>query len=119
MGARVQIRIGEKEALDTTLQFFEERFGRLSRLEFYQERRLKGLGLLDEDGRSVSLTSCTLSLASQAEPFLPKLTSLARTAQECSLRQGVQGSCPWVSRLHENLGFAAIQRLELKKPGCD
>lgn len=48
----LRIRIGELEALDSTLQFFEERFGRLQKIEYYQERRLKGLGLLDEDGSS-------------------------------------------------------------------
>lgn len=46
-----QICIGEQEALAATLQFFEERFGKLEGLEYYQERRLKGLGLLDEEGR--------------------------------------------------------------------
>lgn len=30
------MRLGEKEALDATLQFFEERFDRLASLEFYQ-----------------------------------------------------------------------------------
>lgn len=44
--------MGEKEALDTTLRFFEERASRLERLEFYQERRLRGLGLLDDNGNS-------------------------------------------------------------------
>lgn len=46
------MRLGEKEALDSTLRWFEERFARISTLEFYQERRLKGLGLLDESGRT-------------------------------------------------------------------
>lgn len=49
----MQICIGEQEALGATLQFFDERFGKLEGLEYYQERRLKGLGLLDEDGRCV------------------------------------------------------------------
>ena len=49
----VQIRCGEKEALLATLQFFEEKYERLGELEYYQERRLKGLGLLDDDGGSV------------------------------------------------------------------
>ncbi len=47
----MQICIGEQEALSATLQFFEQRSGKLEGLEYYQERRLKGLGLLDEDGR--------------------------------------------------------------------
>ena len=46
------MRLGEKEALDGTLRFFEERRGRLRELEFYQERRLKRLGLLDDDNNS-------------------------------------------------------------------
>ena len=49
---RVQIRLGEKEALDTTLRFFEDRASRVNQLEFYQERRLRGLGLLDDNGNS-------------------------------------------------------------------
>lgn len=58
----MQIRIGEREALETTLQFFEERVERLDRLEYYQERRLKGLGLLDEEGRWVALPSAAWRL---------------------------------------------------------
>eukprot|EP00775_Hariotina_reticulata_P010446 gene10446-10604_t len=46
----VQIRLGEKEALDSLLGFFESRVADLSVLEYYQERRLKRLGLMDEDG---------------------------------------------------------------------
>lgn len=48
----VQVRLGEKEALESTLEFFESRKKRLGDLEYYQERRLKSLGLLDEQGRS-------------------------------------------------------------------
>jgi len=47
-----QVRLGEKEALDSTLRFFEDRASRLSDLEYYQERRLKGLGLMDDNGGS-------------------------------------------------------------------
>eukprot|EP00879_Flechtneria_rotunda_P024930 GHRR01026457.1.p1 GENE.GHRR01026457.1~~GHRR01026457.1.p1 ORF type:complete len:146 (+),score=48.06 GHRR01026457.1:917-1354(+) len=46
----VQVRLGEKEALDSLLGFFEGRAASLDTLEYYQERRLKRLGLLDEDG---------------------------------------------------------------------
>ena len=37
------------ESLDATLRFFEERGTEpsLATMEYYQERRLKGLGLLD------------------------------------------------------------------------
>ena len=45
-----QVRLGEKEALDSTLSFFEARQQKISGLEFYQERRLKRLGLLTEAG---------------------------------------------------------------------
>ncbi|KAK9806256.1 hypothetical protein WJX72_007461 [[Myrmecia] bisecta] len=48
----VRARLGEKEALDSTLRFFEERFAQLDNLEYYQERRLRSLGLLDDDGNS-------------------------------------------------------------------
>jgi len=47
-----QARLGEKEALDATLRFFEERRGTLPRLVYYQERRLKRLGLIDDEGRT-------------------------------------------------------------------
>ena len=48
--ACLQVRLGEKEALDSTLRFFEDRASRLDGLEYYQERRLKGLGLMDDSG---------------------------------------------------------------------
>lgn len=35
-----------------TLRFFEDRQSKLNELEYYQERRLKGLGLMDDDGDS-------------------------------------------------------------------
>lgn len=80
----LQIRIGEMEALDSTLQFFEERFGRLQKIEYYQERRLKGLGLLDEDGRSVSQHP---PLGDYGRPFLVAF----QASQQCS--QVVLVSC--------------------------
>ena len=43
-----QVRLGEKEALDSLLRFFEQRETLLPTLEFYQERRLKRLGLMDD-----------------------------------------------------------------------
>ncbi|KAL4444028.1 hypothetical protein ABPG75_011765 [Micractinium tetrahymenae] len=48
----VRVRLGEKEALDATLRYFEDRIGRLSGMEYYAERRLKRLGLLDDSGNS-------------------------------------------------------------------
>eukprot|EP00884_Botryococcus_braunii_P017311 jgi/Botrbrau1/4263/Bobra.0390s0003.1 len=48
----VRARLGEKEALTTTLRFFEDRLQRLDNLEYYQERRLRRLGLLDDAGKS-------------------------------------------------------------------
>ena len=42
------MRLGEKEALDSLLRFFEQREALLPTLEYYQERRLKRLGLLDD-----------------------------------------------------------------------
>ena len=52
MHVHEQVRLGEKEALESTLQFFESRAKRLGDLEYYQERRLKSLGLLDDQGQS-------------------------------------------------------------------
>ena len=36
-----RVRLGERKALETTLFYFEDRAGRLDRVEYYQERRLK------------------------------------------------------------------------------
>jgi [ribulose-bisphosphate carboxylase]-lysine N-methyltransferase len=44
--------LGEKEALDATMGWFEARLGQLKRLEYYQERRLKRLKLIDDEGRT-------------------------------------------------------------------
>jgi [ribulose-bisphosphate carboxylase]-lysine N-methyltransferase len=48
----LQVRLGEKEALDSLLGFFEGRGADLPALEYYQERRLKRLGLMDEEGKT-------------------------------------------------------------------
>lgn len=48
--AAARVRLGEKEALDAALQLVEARAAALPGLEYYAERRLKGLGLLDEAG---------------------------------------------------------------------
>lgn len=48
----VKVRLGEKESLDAVLRFFEQRRSGLRELEYYQERRLKRLGLMTEDGRT-------------------------------------------------------------------
>lgn len=47
-----QVRLGEKEALDSLQGFFEGRAADLDSLEYYQERRLKRLGLMDEEGKT-------------------------------------------------------------------
>ncbi|KAK9846178.1 hypothetical protein WJX84_006625, partial [Apatococcus fuscideae] len=46
----LQVRVSEMEALQHTLNFFQQRLAKLDKLEYYQERRLKGLGLLDDNG---------------------------------------------------------------------
>eukprot|EP00967_Tisochrysis_lutea_P131435 scaffold228486_cov19-Tisochrysis_lutea.AAC.1 len=44
-----QVRLGEQEALDDTLQWFENRMQtELKKLVYYQERRLRNLGLVDD-----------------------------------------------------------------------
>eukprot|EP00878_Enallax_costatus_P025987 GHUV01027854.1.p1 GENE.GHUV01027854.1~~GHUV01027854.1.p1 ORF type:complete len:212 (+),score=73.42 GHUV01027854.1:1025-1660(+) len=48
----VKVRLGEKEAVDSLLGYFEGRATDLKALEYYQDRRLKRLGLLDEDGKT-------------------------------------------------------------------
>ena len=47
---QTKVRLGEKEALDSFLGWLEARAGQLPRLEYYQERRLKRLGLIDDNG---------------------------------------------------------------------
>lgn len=46
----VQVRLGEQEAVDGVLQFFETRTVGLKKLAYYQERRLRRLGLIDDGG---------------------------------------------------------------------
>lgn len=50
--AALLVRLGEKEAIDGALQWSEGRLEQLGRLEYYAERRLKRLGLLDDSGRT-------------------------------------------------------------------
>ena len=45
------IRLGEREALESTATWFSARLERLGSLEYYAERRLKRLGLLDKEGK--------------------------------------------------------------------
>eukprot|EP01023_Acetabularia_acetabulum_P066703 TRINITY_DN9041_c0_g1_i3.p1 TRINITY_DN9041_c0_g1~~TRINITY_DN9041_c0_g1_i3.p1 ORF type:complete len:483 (-),score=67.67 TRINITY_DN9041_c0_g1_i3:370-1818(-) len=52
MQLAVQARLDEKEALDSTLQFFESMKDKVSQMTYYQERRLQRLGLMDEEGKS-------------------------------------------------------------------
>lgn len=49
------ITLGEKQSLIATMDAFEGQRSRLHSLEYYQERRLRQLGLLDEEGERVSL----------------------------------------------------------------
>ena len=48
----IQVLLGEKKALRNTLRYFETIRASVDRLEYYQERRLRQLNLLDEDGSS-------------------------------------------------------------------
>lgn len=50
--AAISVRLAEKEALDATLMYFESRIDRLQGMEYYADRRLKRLGLLDDQGNS-------------------------------------------------------------------
>lgn len=51
--AALLVRLGEKEALDALARFFEDRRAtQLKRLVYYQERRLRRLGLVDDEGRT-------------------------------------------------------------------
>ncbi|MEW5304886.1 MAG: hypothetical protein WDW36_007463 [Sanguina aurantia] len=46
------VSLGEKQALDYVLRYFEERTANLKKLVYYQDRRLKRLGLIDDSGRT-------------------------------------------------------------------
>lgn len=48
----IRLRMGEKQALQTGIQFFNGVLDELDEIEYYQERRLKRLGLLNDDGGS-------------------------------------------------------------------
>ena len=48
----IRVLLGEKKALRNTLRYFETIRASVDRLEYYQERRLRQLNLLDEDGSS-------------------------------------------------------------------
>eukprot|EP00198_Chlamydomonas_reinhardtii_P008531 XP_001697868.1 rubisco large subunit N-methyltransferase [Chlamydomonas reinhardtii] len=51
--AALLVRLGEKESLDAVARFFEDRRAtQLKRLVYYQERRLRRLGLVDDEGRT-------------------------------------------------------------------
>ncbi|GAX73313.1 hypothetical protein CEUSTIGMA_g767.t1 [Chlamydomonas eustigma] len=50
--AALLVRLGEKEALESLLFFFEQRLTEVSTIEYYQERRLKRLGLMDDRGNT-------------------------------------------------------------------
>ena len=50
--AALRVRCGERAALASAARWFAGREASLDSLEYYQERRLRGLGLLDEEGRS-------------------------------------------------------------------
>ena len=47
----ISIRLGEKEVLEAALRYFEGRMSQLEDFEYYSERRLKRLGLLDKEGK--------------------------------------------------------------------
>ena len=47
-----RVRMGEKQALEEVLGYYASVEARLDRTEYYQERRLRSLNLLDRDGNS-------------------------------------------------------------------
>jgi [ribulose-bisphosphate carboxylase]-lysine N-methyltransferase len=44
--------MGEKQALTDAMGYFSQIEARLDSMEYYQERRLRSLNLLDKDGNS-------------------------------------------------------------------
>lgn len=53
MGIAVGIRAGEKRVLQQIDEIIEERESQLNEFEYYQERRLKDLGLVGEPGEII------------------------------------------------------------------
>lgn len=51
-GPDVEFVQDEKQVLEGMLEWFRQRLKSLEGLEYYQERRLKRLGLLDDSGQS-------------------------------------------------------------------
>lgn len=49
----VEIRLGEKKVLQQIDEIFRQRELELNELEYYQERRLKDLGLVGEQGEII------------------------------------------------------------------
>ncbi|CAI0391034.1 unnamed protein product [Linum tenue] len=50
LGIAVGVRAGEKKVLQQIDEFFKQREEELDEIEYYQERRLKDLGLVGEQG---------------------------------------------------------------------
>jgi len=48
----LRVRLGEKRALQATLEAYQTMLAATPRLEYYQERRLRGLKLMDEGGKT-------------------------------------------------------------------
>lgn len=46
----IEVRVGEKEVLEQINDIFKEREQELDDLEYYQERRLKDLGFIGDNG---------------------------------------------------------------------
>jgi [ribulose-bisphosphate carboxylase]-lysine N-methyltransferase len=47
-----RVRMGEKQALTEVMSYYTTVEGELEKMEYYQERRLRSLNLLDRDGGS-------------------------------------------------------------------
>lgn len=58
----LQVRLGEQESLDAACLWFEERAQTLKRLSYYQERRLRRLGLIDDGKQAREPTTSRLFL---------------------------------------------------------
>ena len=85
------LRLGEKEVLDSTLRFFEERMGQLKEFEYYGERRLKRLGLLDKDGKPTTWDDFMVCI---------ELDGRARSVSSRRLAHSLRSSLLVTGRLH-------------------
>ena len=73
--------MGEKQALAEAMGYFANVERRLDQMEYYQERRLRSLNLLDRDRDSVTHSKMQSREVGRAEPRSGRKRGVARRAR--------------------------------------